>query len=66
MAAGRAELVGHLVAEDVGLDGRAVRMQRAFDEPRIGRFVLAERHDALDAGRLRAALKMRELRDCRD
>ena len=31
MPAGRADLVGELGAEDVGLDGRAVRMQRALD-----------------------------------
>ena len=50
MAARRADLVGQLGAEDVRLDGRAAGMQRAFDEPRVGPVVLAERDDAGDAG----------------
>ncbi len=63
MAAGRADLVGEFDAEDFRLDGRAARMQRAFDQPRIGRFMLAERNDAGDAGLFGAALEMGELRD---
>ena len=63
MAARRADLVGEIGAEDFCLDGRAARMQRAFDQPRIGRFMLAERNDAGDAGLLGAALEMGELRD---
>ena len=43
MAPGRPDLVGQRVAENVGLDGRAVRMQGAFDQTRIGLGVLAER-----------------------
>ena len=38
-------------------------MQRAFDQPCIGRFMLAERNNAGDAGLFGAALEMGELRD---
>ena len=51
------------MAENIGLHGRAVRMQGAFDQARIGFGVLAERDDARDARLLGAALEMRELRD---
>ena len=67
MAARRAELVGHVVAEDVGLDGRAVRMQRAFDRAAHRRSrARRTRRCARRRRVLRAALEMRELRDCRD
>ena len=63
MAARRADLVGELGAEDLRLDRRAVGVQRAFEQARVGLFVLAERHDARDAGFLGAALELRELRN---
>ncbi len=62
MAAGRAELVGDVGAEDARLHGRGVRLQRELDQPRVGLGVLAERDDAADARRLRLLLQPRELR----
>ena len=66
MAARRADLVGR--ARCRGCPPATVEqrgMQRAFDEPRVGLRMLAERDDARDARLLGAALEVRELRDCR-
>jgi len=43
MLARRTDLVGNGNTEDVRFDRRAVGLQRAFEEPRIGTRVLAER-----------------------
>ena len=45
----RAEFVGHVLAEDVGLDGRGVGLQSVTHKPRLGLRVLAEGDDAGDA-----------------
>ena len=63
VTARRADLVGEFGSENIRHHGRAMRMQRAFDETRVGLRVLAERHDARDARLLRAALELRKLRD---
>ena len=63
MAAGRAELVGHRLAEDVGLDGRGFGLQRAALEPRVGLAVRAEGDDARNAGGLGGVGELRELPD---
>ena len=57
MTARRAELVDHVVAQNLGVHARTVRLQRQVDEPRIGLRVLAERHDCCGARGLRGALK---------
>ena len=51
-----------LGAEDIRLHGRATGMQGAFDQPRVGLGIGAERDYAGDAGFLCAALEVSELR----
>src|SRR3984885_15839656 len=62
MMAGCADLVSELGAENVRLDGRAIRMERKLDEPRIRFRVLPERDDAGNLRLFRAAHEMGELR----
>ena len=62
MTARRADLIGEIGAENLRLNGRAVGVQNAFDQARVGLFMLAERHDARDARFLGAAFQVRELR----
>ena len=63
---GRAELVGDVGAENARLHGRAIGLQRELDQPRIGLGVLAERHDARDAGAAGARRPGARIADCRD
>src|SRR5580692_9252559 len=63
VATGRANLVRQFSAENVGLNRRTARMQRAFYEARIGLRMGAERHHPLDAGRIGGALELCELRN---
>ena len=61
MPARRADLVFHVGAENARMHGRASRLQRALDQPRIGLLMLAEGHDLRDFRRrrfLREALEM--------
>src|ERR1700691_604897 len=59
---GCADLVSELGAENVPLDGRAIRMERKLDEPRIRFRVLPERDDAGNLRLYRAAHEMYQLR----
>jgi hypothetical protein len=59
----RTDLVGELGAQNLRDRRRAVRMRHAFDQPRVGLGVRAERYDAPDAGFLGAAVKLRKLRN---
>ena len=51
----RAELVGHVVTEDLRLHRGGIGLQRGLHEPRIGTVSLAERHDPVDACGLRGS-----------
>src|SRR3954451_14137488 len=62
MAAGRTELVGDVGAENPRLDGGALGLQRASDQPRVRLRVLPERDHARDSGVLRRALEAGKLR----
>ena len=62
MPAGRAELVGHVAAENVGLHRRVVGLQRAPDQTCVGLRVLAERDDTFHAGAARPMLQAGEQR----
>jgi len=62
MAPRRTELIGDVGAENARLHGRAVGLQRAFHQPRLGAWTFAKADDALDAGLARPALEPRKLR----
>jgi len=49
MAAGSAELVGDRLAQNAGLHGGGVRLQRMADQPRVGFAAGTEGDDAGDA-----------------